>query len=112
MSWSMLVTPLHHAALTDGVLEWAATASFSHGVPDRVPASQRLPLVADVLAAFRSAGCHGTAWFTVEDQDTAAWLPSCPNPAECVAVGGMDVGEVSLRTVDQKKDVRTDTAVE
>jgi hypothetical protein len=70
VSWSVLVSPPHRVA-ADGGPGWAAEASFAYGVPDEAPTARELPTVADVLAAFRAAGCHGTAWFEVAGSDAA-----------------------------------------
>ncbi|WP_197699071.1 hypothetical protein [Micromonospora inositola] len=95
MSWHLLVTPLHTAVADDG-LEWAAGAESSFGLPEEPPAARELPMVAQVLAAFREAGCHGVPWFQVAGRDVASQLPGCPDPATCASVGGLDLGEVSL----------------
>ena len=100
MSWSLHAIPLHEAA-NEGVLEWAAAASSSRGVPDRASASTPLPTVADVLGVFGDAGCHGTAWFTIVEAEAAPSLTECPNPGACARVGGLDLGEVGLRVVGQ-----------
>jgi hypothetical protein len=96
----LFVIPLHHAAY-DGVLEWAATATYSRGVPSTMPAAVPLPTVADVLAALRHAGCHGEAWFQVGDADAAPPLMQCPDPASCAHDGGLDLGEVSVHGAEQ-----------
>jgi hypothetical protein len=94
----MHAIPLHDLA-NEGVLEWATAASSSRGVPDRAPAPVPLPSVAEVLTAFRDAGCHGTAWFAVADAAAAPPLTECPDSDACARAGGLDLGEVSLRTV-------------
>jgi hypothetical protein len=91
--------------------EWAAEAGFSHGVPDRVPEPRALPSVTTVLAAFRSAGCHGTAWFTVSGADPGLMLPECPNPSLCAQQGGLDLGEFTLQGADADQGLTPDTAV-
>jgi hypothetical protein len=96
----LFVIPLHHA-VHDGVLEWAATATYSRGVPSTVPATVPLPTAADVLIALRHAGCHGEARFQVGDDDAAPPLMQCPDPASCARDGGLDLGEVGLRGAEQ-----------
>ncbi|MFI7598861.1 hypothetical protein [Actinoplanes sp. NPDC049681] len=100
MSWSLFVMPVHQAA-HDGVLEWVGAASHSRGVPDTVPAAVPLPTVAEVLAAFRNAGCHGEAWFQVRDAGVSPPLTRCPDPASCGREGGLDIGEVTLRGAER-----------
>ncbi|WP_406084440.1 hypothetical protein OHA01_08285 [Micromonospora zamorensis] len=95
VSWHLLVTPLHVVA-ADGGLEWAADAESSFGLPVEPPPARDLPMVAQVLAAFRRAGCHGVPWFQVAGHDVTGDLPGCPDPATCTSVGGMDLGEVSM----------------
>jgi hypothetical protein len=95
VSWHLLVTPLH-VAVADGGLEWAAGVESSFGLPEEPPAARELPTVAQVLSAFGEAGCHGVPWFQVAGHDLARDLPGCPDPASCAAMGGLDLGEVSL----------------
>jgi hypothetical protein len=111
VAWSVLVSPLHVVA-ADGGLEWAVAASFAYGIPERAPAAQPLPHVQDVLAAIASAGCHGTAWFTVEGIDVTSYLPPCTNPADCATAGGMDLGEVTLHPAGSDDKLRADSRVE
>jgi hypothetical protein len=104
-----------HKVAEEGVLAWAVAASSSRGVPERAPASTPLPTVADVLGVFADAGCHGTAWFTVVDAEAAPSLTECPDPGACARVGGLDLGEVSLRVVgrdDIGSPVPSDARVE
>lgn len=108
MSWSLSAIPLHDLA-HEGMTEWAAEASFSHGVPGRAPEPRALPSVATVLTAFRSAGCHGTAWFAVSDWDQG--LPECPDPAHCAERGGLDLGEFTLRGAGAEQMLTPATAV-
>jgi len=68
-------------------------------MPDTVPAPVPLPTVAEVLAAFRDAGCHGEAWFQIDDASPP--LSRCPDPASCARNGGLDIGEVTLRGAGQ-----------
>jgi len=75
--------------------------SFSRGLPDHEPGPQPPTRVLDVLAAFRAAGCHGTAWFEVSDLDADLGLPRCPDPTGCGDAGGLDLGEVSLYAAEQ-----------
>jgi hypothetical protein len=96
MSWWLIALPLREAA-DSGVLDWAASTGCSRGVPDHLPGRQPLPTVADVLIAFRAAGCHGTAWFEVGDPDAGPGLAPCPDPSTCQSIGGLDLGEISLR---------------
>jgi hypothetical protein len=93
VSWSLHVLPLHRAD-GESMLDWAASLGCSRGVPDHMPSPRALPSVADVVGAFRAAGCHGTAWFRVADPD--AGLPECPSASTCATTGGRDLGEVSL----------------
>ncbi|MFI7213470.1 hypothetical protein ACIBP4_18665 [Micromonospora maritima] len=112
MSWTLLVMPLHVAA-ADGALGWAADAGSSLGLPEEPPPARELPTVAQVLSAFREAGCHGVPWFRVVGHDPARDLPSCPDPATCASTGGRDLGEVSLGVdgVDGDEPVELDRAV-
>ncbi|MER7439859.1 hypothetical protein [Micromonospora avicenniae] len=112
MSWHLLVTPLH-AVVADGGLDWAAGAESSFGLPEEPPAARELPTVAQVLTAFRDAGCHGVPWFQVAGHDPTHDLPSCPDPATCASMGGLDLGEVSLGVdgVDGGEPVELDQAV-
>ncbi|MBB5873069.1 hypothetical protein F4553_006503 [Allocatelliglobosispora scoriae] len=89
MSWSILATPLH--SVQPDVLEWAASASASFGVPGQLPPPHPLPVVAEVLTAFRKAGCHGTPWFRVDGLGAGFELASG---------GGLDLGEVTLQAPD------------
>lgn len=100
VSWSLFVMAVHQAA-QEGVLEWVAGASHSRGFPDTVPAAVPLPTVAEVLAAFHDAGCHGEAWFEVSDAEVSPPLRRCPDPALCQRNGGLDIGEVTLRGAEQ-----------
>jgi hypothetical protein len=95
VSWSLLVVPLHSAA-ENGGLEWAADAESCFGLPAEPPSARELPTVAQVLSAFRQAGCHGVPWFRVAGHDVTRDLPGCPDPATCGSVGGLDLGEVSM----------------
>jgi hypothetical protein len=94
VSYWLHAVPLHVLG-TDG-WEWAAGASFSRGLPEHPPQPQALPTAAQVVAAFASAGCHGQAWFTLDEPTGASHLPSCPGPGECTRQGSMDLGEVTL----------------
>lgn len=105
MSWSLFALPLHKVA-ADGGLTWAATADFSHGVPDRVPEPQPLPRVCEVLDGFRSAGCHGTPWFDVDGLEAGSGLPMCPDPITCASKAGLDLGEVSLHVAGKARHDR------
>lgn len=109
MSWSLHVMPLHIAA-ADGGLDWAASASFSVGLPDEPPVARALPTVAGVLTAFREAQCHGSSWFEVAGYDLSDDLPACPDPAICASIGGLDLGEVTLG-VDGDGEAGLDGAV-
>ena len=95
MSGWLLVTPLHSAA-GDGGLEWAADAAFSFGLPDEPPPARQLPTVAQVLGAFREAGCHGLPWFQLAGHEVTNHLPGCPDPTTCSSTGGLDLGEIKL----------------
>lgn len=88
----MVAAPLH-LVLADGGLEWAASTDFSYGLPKQTPPPHRLATTMGVLQAFRSAGCHGTPWFTVKDVEATDWLPSCPAPAQCATEGSIHLGE-------------------
>ncbi|GAA3388539.1 hypothetical protein [Cryptosporangium minutisporangium] len=100
MSWSLFMVPLHSLA-RDGLAEWLASATSTRGLPDEIPLPRPLPTVAEVLDAFRLAGCHGTNWFEVIDEDAGTRLPECPEPTTCASVGGLDLGEVSLYATGQ-----------
>ncbi|GAB2943184.1 hypothetical protein GCM10027280_34830 [Micromonospora polyrhachis] len=95
VSWHLLVTPLH-TAVADGGFEWVAGAGSSFGLPEEPLSARELPTVAQVLSAFWEAGCHGVPWFQVAGHDLTRDLPGCPDPATCAAMGGLDLGEVSL----------------
>jgi hypothetical protein len=95
VSWSLLVFPLHEIA-ANGAWEWALDGGRSFGMPEDPPPSQPLPTAAEVVTAFREAGCHGTAWYHIDGLDTAAELPACPEYGTCAGVGGLDLGEVRL----------------
>jgi len=86
VSWSILATPLH--SVDREVLEWASSAGFSYGVPDILPLRQPLPRVAEILTAFRKAGCSGAALFRAAGLGEGYQLASG---------GGMDLGEVTLQ---------------
>jgi hypothetical protein len=104
-----------HAAVHDGGLAWAASVSFSRGLPDHEPGPQPSVRVLDVLATFRAAGCHGTAWFEVSDLDSGLGLPRCPDPRGCYDDGGLELGEVSLYVAGQagsKRPLQTGTTVD
>lgn len=103
MSFWLHVFPLHTLGSDDG-WEWAARASFSHGLPEHVPGPRALPTAAQVVGAFTSAGCHGQAWFTLESPDASGGLPPCPDPGECARRGGLDLGEVALTSADPSAD--------
>ncbi|MEV4763305.1 hypothetical protein AB0J89_11785 [Micromonospora chokoriensis] len=112
MSSHVLVAPLH-TAVADGGLEWVAGAGASFGLPEEPPAARELPTVSQVLSAFREAGCHGVPWFRVAGQEVTGDLPGCPDPATCAAMGGLDLGEVSLGVdgADGGEPVELDQAV-
>ena len=76
-------------------------AGYSRGVPTTAPEAVPLPTVANVLAAFRDAGCHGEAWFTLSDAGASPPLRQCPDTVSCARKGGLDLGEVSLRGAGQ-----------
>jgi hypothetical protein len=110
----LLAVPLHHAA-THGGLTWAASAAYTYGIPESPPEPQPFPLVKDVLAAFGTAGCHGTAWFTVDGVDRETALPPCPDPAGCREAAGLDLGEVTIDSADQEhpaEPLRLDATVD
>ncbi|WP_157779059.1 hypothetical protein [Micromonospora sp. WMMA2032] len=95
MSWALQVMPLHLAA-ADGVIDWAADIDPSLALPEEPSVARELPTVAQVLSAFREAGCHGVSWSRVAGHDPVRDLPGCPAPATCASTGGPDLGEVSL----------------
>jgi beta-phosphoglucomutase-like phosphatase (HAD superfamily) len=89
VSWSLLAVPLHRYAGA-GALDWAASARFSRGVPDRAPDAQPLPTVTEVLAVFRESSCFGVSWFRLAD-------PSCE--VGLAGSGEFDLGEVTIQVV-------------
>jgi hypothetical protein len=89
VSWSILATPLH--SVQGDVLEWAASAGVSIGVPRQLPPPHPLPVVTEVLTAFRKAGCHGTPWFRIDGLGSGF---------ELAGGGGMYLGEVTLQAPD------------
>jgi hypothetical protein len=114
VSWSLTALPLHEAARNGG-LEWAAAASSSRGVPDRVPDPHPPARVVEVVKAFRVAGCHGRPWFEVIGLDAGSRLPGCPEPGTCADAGGLDLGEIGLHLADPlspEQPLPPDTAVE
>lgn len=114
MSWSLHVIALHELA-HEGMVEWATAATVSRGVPARAPRPLPLPTVDEVLAAFRRARCHGSAWFAVRGVDPALLLPGCPAPARCAGTGGRDLGEVSLQAAghpDRAEPMPPDAGIE
>jgi hypothetical protein len=94
----MHTVPLSSPAAGE-ILEWTASAPRRRGVPDRPADPAPLPSTRTVLAAFQAAGCHGEAWFTVTDAETAALLAGCPDRGDCSRAGGLDLGEVSLTAI-------------
>lgn len=94
VSLSILATPLH--SVRGDVLDWAATAHFAHGVPHRMPERMALPVVAEVLTAFRKSGCHGTPWFHAEGLDESMELPTS---------GGLSLGEVTIQVPEYEDDL-------
>lgn len=114
MGWSLHAIPLH-LSVNDDVLEWAASARFSRGVPDQPSEPESLPSVAQVLAVFAAAQCHGTAWFALCDSGASPALAPCPDPSAGVPARGLDLGEVSLHLMGQDQvasEVRSDALVE
>ncbi|MDT5025251.1 MAG: hypothetical protein QOE61_1677 [Micromonosporaceae bacterium] len=63
----LIATPLHLVTQAGG-WDWVTSVDNAYGLPDQSPDSGPLPTVADVLAAFRLAGCHGDAWFVVAEE--------------------------------------------
>jgi hypothetical protein len=96
----MFVVPLHRLTEEDGA-GWVGSAEFIRGVPENVPPVLTLPPIAQVLDAFRRAGCHGANWFQIVGEDAGTRLPDCPGPGPRVDVGGMDLGEVSVYVAGQ-----------
>jgi hypothetical protein len=95
VSWSLLAFPLHEIAANGG-WDWALDDGRTHGMPKHPPAPQPLPTAAQVVTAFRDAGCHGTAWYHIDGPGTPDELPACPNIGPCANAGGLDLGEVQL----------------
>jgi hypothetical protein len=85
--------------------EWVASADVTRGVPDQTPPVLPRPSIADVLAAFRAAGCHGTNWFEVVGEPAGWRLPECPGSDVCASGGALDLGEVSVRTVGRDSSI-------
>lgn len=93
MSWSVLVIPLH--TCPQDVLDWARELALT-AVPEQPPPDRALPTVKEFLTGLRTAGCHGTAWYSIICGDDPG-LPSCPNQALCDRIPGPDLGEVSIK---------------
>nr|BFE57660.1 hypothetical protein GCM10020063_021860 [Dactylosporangium thailandense] len=91
----MLVVSLHCLS-RDGLSEWLASVQSVRGAPDHAPEPVPLPSAAEVLDAFRSAGCHGTNWFRLLGEEAGSRLPECPDAGTCASLGGHDLGEVSV----------------
>ncbi|MEU9506005.1 hypothetical protein AB0D32_06960 [Micromonospora sp. NPDC048170] len=114
MSWSLFVVPLD-GIYRDGMSDWIASAEFTRGIPAQGPQALPLPSVAEVLDAFRAAGCHGTNWFEVVGEGAGSRLPECPSPGTCASTRGLDLGEVSVYSTGETNSlpaVPADAAVE
>jgi hypothetical protein len=114
VSWSLYITPVDSLS-RDGMSEWIASASSTRGVPEQIPPVLPRPSVADVLAALRVAGCHGTNWFNLTGEPAGSRLPECPGTAICTSSGALDLGEVSVYTMESGSSVpavRADAVVE
>jgi hypothetical protein len=98
VSWKLYVVPVDSLS-RDGMAEWIASADCPRGVPEQTPAILPRPSIAEVLAAFRAAGCHGTNWFEVVGEPAGSRLPECPGTDVCTSSGAMDLGEVSVYTM-------------
>ncbi|MBM0277418.1 hypothetical protein [Micromonospora tarensis] len=85
--------------------EWISCADFTRGVPEPTPPVLPRPSIADVLAAFRAAGCHGTNWFEVVGEPAGTRLPECPGTDICTSTGTLDLGEVSVHTVGRSSGI-------
>ncbi|HEY0531576.1 MAG TPA: hypothetical protein VGD29_08260 [Actinoplanes sp.] len=110
----MHTVPLSSPAAGE-ILEWTASAPQKRGVPEHLPGPMPLPSTQTVLAAFRAAGCHGSAWFEVTDAETVPLLAECPDPGVCSRTGGLDLGEVSLTAIgygSPDQPLSTDAAIE
>ncbi|WP_232666532.1 hypothetical protein [Pseudonocardia sp. TRM90224] len=101
LSWSIFAMPLHHALAMDGGRDWIGSGRV-FGRLDLAPGPSDLPTAADVVSALRRSGGHGTPWFDIEGIDQSSILPSCQMPAECDAIGGHDLGEISLHRADER----------
>lgn len=84
------------------------SAELTRAAPPALP----FPAAADVLEVFRVAGCHGTNWFRVLGEEPGSRLPECPSPSACAATGGLDLGEVTLRSAGGRSDLAASTPVE
>jgi hypothetical protein len=100
VSWSLFVVPLDGLS-RDGMSDWVASAELTRGIPDQIPQALPLPSVAEVLDAFRAAGCHGTNWFKVLGEDAGSRLPECQGSGIRESTGGLDLGEVSVYTTGE-----------
>jgi hypothetical protein len=98
VSWLMVAMPLHLVA-TNGGWEWAASMNVVRGLPDHVPEPRPLPTVGEIVAGFRSAGCHGDAWFAVAGQPHG--LPPCVDPQACQAAHQLHLGEVTFEVPER-----------
>jgi hypothetical protein len=100
----MYVVPVDSLS-RDGMTEWVASAEFTRGVPEQAPPILPRPSIAEVLAAFRAAGCHGTNWFEVAGEPAGTRLPECPGVDACLSGGALDLGEVSVYTVGRSSSL-------
>jgi hypothetical protein len=106
MSWSLYASPLHDLD-RDGMREWAAAGQATiYGLPDTPAAPRPLPLVADVLGAFRLAGCHGSFWYAPNGVATEVCVGGCVDRILCNPSVGWYLGEVTLAAPPPLEDLK------
>jgi hypothetical protein len=106
VSWSLFLVPAHRLVHEGG--EFGEVAAQLVNVAAE-PA--QLLTVEQVLAALVSAGCHGDAWYRLDQFEDP--LPRCLDRWRCDADRGRDLGEVSLHCGrDLAEPVRRDDLVE
>jgi hypothetical protein len=104
VSWKLYVVPVDGLS-RDGMAEWLASADFTRGIPEPASPIMPRPSIAEVLASFRAAGCHGTNWFEIVGEPAGSRLPECPGTDACPGDGALDLGEVSVYTTGRGSSV-------